>query len=355
MQKWILAAGAAAILGGAVLAGAVQAQRGGERLSRECRQQIVELCGMERGKLRECLRSKASALPESCNAEIRERVQQRMQNQRAADPAKDRNFAALEGIELSYGDDPLQRLDLYKAKAATAPAPLIVFVHGGGWKRGDKRNATGSEKIAHYTGLGYHLASVNYRLVPAASVEQQAADVASAVAYLEKNARKLGIDRERIVLMGHSAGAHLSALVGSDPRYLRSAGLDLDAISGVIPIDGAAYDVPAQMTDGAKIMHDTYVAAFGTDPDRQKALSPYWQAGAPNARAFLILHVDREDGRRQSVALADALRSGGSSVQLNAFPGKGLQGHAEINRKLGDPAYPATAVVDSWLKGLFKR
>ena len=94
---------------------------------------------------------------------------------------------------------------------------------------------------------------------------------------------------------------------------------------------------------------------FGTDPARQKALSPYWHAQGPNAPAFLILHVDREDGKRQSEALADALRKTGTKVQINAFEGKGMQGHANINRKLGDPAYPATPVVDVWLKLVFGR
>jgi arylformamidase len=100
-------------------------------------------------------------------------------------------------------------------------------------------------------------------------------------------------------------------------------------------------------------MQDTYKQAFGTEPLRQKALSHYWQAAAPNAPAFLILHVDRDDGARQSTALADALRKNGATVQLQAFEGKGLKGHAEINRKLGEPDYPATPVVDNWLRRIF--
>jgi arylformamidase len=76
------------------------------------------------------------------------------------------------------------------------------------------------------------------------------------------NADKFGIDRSSVVLMGHSAGAHLSALVGSDPQYLRGAGLDFDDLSGVIPIDGAAYDVPAQMREGAKIMKQNLCAGL---------------------------------------------------------------------------------------------
>lgn len=253
--------------------------------------------------------------------------------------------------EIAYGKDPLQRLDFWKAKKANAP--LVIFVHGGGWKRGDKRNATGQFKAPHYLDQGYAFASINYRLVPQATVEQQATDVASTIAHFRNNARTLGIDPKRIVLMGHSAGAHLSALVGTDPQYMRNAGLNISALAGVIPLDGAAYDVPRQMVDGARIMRDTYTQAFGTDLQRQRALSPTLQAAAPNAPAFLILHVDREDGARQSAALADALRKNGANVTLQAFEGKGLRGHADINRKLGDPDYPATPVVDDWLRRIF--
>ena len=102
-------------------------------------------------------------------------------------------------------------------RAKTDRAPLVIFVHGGGWKRGDKNNATGQHKARHYVRQGYAFASINYRLVPDATVEQQAADVASAVAYLRGNAQRLGIDAKLIVLMGHSAGAHLVALVGTRP------------------------------------------------------------------------------------------------------------------------------------------
>lgn len=259
--------------------------------------------------------------------------------------------AAVGATEMAYGNNALQKLDFWRARAGNAP--LVIFVHGGGWKRGDKDNATGRSKASHYLAQGYAFASINYRLVPDATVEQQAADVAASVAYLRGNAQKLGIDPKRIVLMGHSAGAHLSALVGTDPQYLRGAGLDMSVLAGVIPLDGAAYDVPAQMADGARFMGDTYKQAFGTDPGRQKALSPYWHAASPNSPAFLILHVERDDGARQSAALADALRKNGAKVELLGFEGKGLKGHMEINRKLGERDYPATPVVDAWLREVF--
>ncbi len=143
--------------------------------------------------------------------------------------------------------------------------------------------------------------------------------------------------------------------MGTDGRYLEKAGLRLSDLSGVIPIDGAAYDVPEQMKSGPGIMQDTYLQAFGTDPERQRALSPTWQAVAPNAPAFLLLHVQRPDGIAQAKALEAALAKAGTPVERRDFPGTGLKGHMEINRSLGDPDYPETAVVDAWLKGVFAR
>ncbi|MBA4307216.1 MAG: esterase [Sphingopyxis sp.] len=319
------------------------AQRG-QRLPAECREEVVQLCGIGRDAIRGCLRQKYSQLSENCQSELRALMAQRGEGGAAG-------ARTAGATEMSYGSEPLQKLDFWPAPQDKAP--LVIFVHGGGWKRGDKNNATGQSKAPHYRAQGYAFASINYRLVPNATVEQQASDVAAAVAYLRTNALRLGIDPDQIVLMGHSAGAHLSALVGTDSSYLQKAGLPMSALKGVIPLDGAAYDVPAQMKEGAAIMGDTYAQAFGLDPARQKALSPYWHAPSPNAPAFLILHVDREDGTLQSAALADALRKSGTTVKLQAFEGKGLRGHMEINRKLGDKDYPATAVVDEWLKGVF--
>ena len=253
---------------------------------------------------------------------------------------------------IAYGSAPLQQLDLWTPQGAQK-APLVMFVHGGGWKRGSKDNAVSRALPAHLLAQGYAFAAIDYRLVPDASVEQQAADVAAALAALLARADSLGIDRSRVVLMGHSAGAHLAALVGTDERYLRGAGLSFADIDGVIPNDGAAYDVPAQMAQAGRFMARTYTQAFGTELVRQRALSPTLNAAAPNAPAFLLLHVQRPDGIAQANALAEALRRAGTRVEVGSFPGDGLRGHAEINRKLGEADYPATAMVDAWLEKVF--
>lgn len=271
---------------------------------------------------------------------LRERIAQRRQQATALPGAQ----------EFSYGKDALQKLDYWKPTAAGAP--LVIFVHGGGWKHGDKRDAVG-EKGEHCLQQGYAFASVNYRMVPNCTVEDEAQDVAHAIGYLIRNAEKLGFDGKRVVLMGHSAGAHLVGLVSTDLRYLKIAEVGVKSLRGAILLDGAAYDVPRQIAEGGNFMHDTYLEVFGTDPARQKSLSPTQHAAAPNVRAFLILHVQREDGTVQSNALGAALRKAETPAEVKGFEGRGLQGHAEINRKLGDPSYPATPVVDAWLQSVF--
>lgn len=291
------------------------------------------------------------ALPAAEAQGLRERLRERFAER--ARKAEESAPTVPAATVLRYGGDPLQELDFWPAGPGDSPAPLVLFVHGGGWQRGTKDNATGRWKAAHYPGEGYAFASINYRLVPAATVEQQATDVALALRALIDRAEPLGIDRRRVVLMGHSAGAHLVALVGTDERYLKAAGLSFADVAGVIPIDGAAYDVPRQLREGPAMMQKTYAQAFGADPARQRALSPTLQAVAPNAPRFLLLHVQRPDGIAQAKGLESALKAGGTAVERRDFPGTGLAGHMEINRGLGDPAYAATPAVDEWLKRRF--
>lgn len=285
---------------------------------------------------------------------LRERIAKRLE-QRAEGSAKRERAPGAQTF--AYGSDPLQVMDFWAPVTIDIrpkpKVPLVLYVHGGGWKRGSKDTAMGNALPGHLRDQGYAFASINYRLVPAATVEQQASDVAQALAYLLARADKLNIDRSKVVITGHSAGAHLVALVGTDEQYLRKAGLSFADIKGVMPNDGAAYDVPKQMEQAGRMMADTYKQAFGTDPARQKALSPTYHAAAPNVPRFLLLHVQRKDGVAQAQDLGAALKKAGVNVEYGSFPGTGLQGHAEINRKLGEPDYPATPVMDAWLKGVF--
>lgn len=133
------------------------------------------------------------------------------------------------GQDIAYGGDPMQRLCFWgAARTADRPASLILFVHGGGWKRGDRVTATGPAKLDHFRARGYAFATINYHLVPAR-------------------------------------------------------------------------------------------------------------------------------GSAQARGLARALQRAGTPVEIAATGGRGLEGHIAINRQLGQPADPATRVVDAWLRSLFGR
>lgn len=95
--------------------------------------------------------------------------------------------------------------------------------------------------------------------------------------------------------------------------------------------------------------------AFSNDPGRQRALSPTWQAAAPNAPAFLLLHVQRLEGTAQARGLARAPQWAGTPVAVAAFGGRGRTGHIAINSQLGRPDDPANRVVDGWLKKVVGR
>ena len=338
-RRWIIAAsrtliGAALLAASAMIIGGVAvAQR--ERLPVECRKQIVKLCRGAEGGFRRCLMTALPKLSDDCRKAI---------SDRAAGRAPE--IPGL--VQLSYGADPLQQLDLLRP-ANTAHAPILLFLHGGGWSIGDKRQAEGA-KPAHFTARGWAFASANYRLVPQATVEQQAADIAGAIAWLRAHATEQGLDPDRIVLMGHSAGAHLAALVGTDPRYVAAAGVPMTAIRGVVLLDGAAYDVPAQIKAPGNLVQPMYDAAFGSDAARQRSLSPTFQAAAPNAANWLILPVaTRANSVAQSGGLAAGLTRAGSRASVVPVPDSS---HAELNHQLGTADDFATGKVDSFLTGL---
>ncbi|MGQ0659884.1 alpha/beta hydrolase [Sphingosinicella sp.] len=244
--------------------------------------------------------------------------------------------AAAEAEERAYGPDPRQRPDY--TPAARSGAPLVIFIHGGAWSFGDKSAA--AHMAPYFHNLGYAFAALNYRLVPNATVRQQAEDIAAAVARLRRDT-----GARLLLLMGHSAGAHLAALVATDPDYLAAHRLTPAVIDGVVLLDGAGYDVVAQMHGAGPFLRRMYRNAFGDDEDLRVRLSPISHSLAPNAGEFLILHVARrDDSREQSVGLMAALRAGGTPATVEAVD----DSHSSIFRQFGTAGHRATALVGAF-------
>lgn len=234
--------------------------------------------------------------------------------------------------DVSYAEgNRLTKLDLY-APASGTEMPVVIWIHGGGWRIGDKRSV--QEKPYFFNDHGMLLVSLNYRLHPEADYQSQAEDIARGIRWVHDHAAEYGGSSGRIFLIGHSAGAHLAALVSTDERYLNSEGLKLSNLRGTILLDGAGYDIPRQVAGGGPRNRNLYTTIFGEDEAGQRKASPieYVKSGK-GIPPFLILFVaSRPESRLQSNLLSDKLNSEGSLCLAIAAENKT---HSTINREIG--------------------
>ncbi|PJI91366.1 alpha/beta hydrolase family protein [Yoonia maricola] len=241
--------------------------------------------------------------------------------------------------EISYGPDPMQNLDVYLPPNPEA-APILVMLHGGAWRIGDKRNRdVWQSKVTHWLPQGYVFISVNTRLLPDADPVMQAQDLAMALGFIQQNADRINADADRIVLMGHSAGAHVAALLATRDDIKAAAGLA--PWRGTVLLDTAALDVADMMQDEPAPL---YRRAFGSD-------DAFWRTASPAA------HLDRGDGpflivcssqRYTPCAAAQTFQRDArqDAVAVVVLP-QNLS-HGQVNAQLGQPsAY--TQAVSGWM------
>ncbi|MBK1615587.1 esterase [Rubrivivax gelatinosus] len=248
--------------------------------------------------------------------------------------------------DLAYGRWPAQRLDVYRPAQAQS-APVLVVVHGGAWITGDKQQPqVVGHKLAHWGPKGWIVVAINYRRLPWADPREQAIDVARALAYVQREAAGWGGDTGRIVVLGHSTGAHLAALVLADTALAAAAGCVAPAAA--VLVDSAALDV-VEVMDGAHLpLHDR---AFGDQRAAWELASPWHRAATLQAApppVLLLCSSLREDSTRQSERFAARLVERGGRARSVALP----LTHAELNEQLGQPG-EATNQVDAFLAECF--
>lgn len=218
--------------------------------------------------------------------------------------------------DIAYGTDPRQRLDLYVPDiAATQRCPVIVFWHGGRWSYGDKSDYRFVG--AALAGLGYVAVLPNYRHYPQVKMPGFMHDAARAAAWAAAQAGQHH-DPQRFFLMGHSAGAHLAALVTLDPRYYAEVNVPVPSVAGVIGLSGPYDFLPLLEAD----LQDM----FGP-PELYPESQPinFVHAGAP---PMLLVHGDSDDTvvPKNTRHLAAALQGAGVAVSLRMYP---QLGHAD--------------------------
>lgn len=228
--------------------------------------------------------------------------------------------------DVSYGSDPQQKFDVY-IPAGARNAPIIFIVHGGAWMIGDKAYLpVVKAKVGRWLPKGFILVSTNYRMSFQPDVVDQANDVASALAMVQQRAEEWGGDASRLLLMGHSAGAHLVALVASSLELKRKHGLK--SWKGTVVLDSAVFDLRQIMTEKH---HAIYDRAFGKDPERWRLLSPVEQLGG-QPPPFLLVCSEMRQSCEKAEAFAAKLKSEGLKGTVVPVP----LNHGDVNTLLGD-------------------
>lgn len=138
--------------------------------------------------------------------------------------------------DFAYGSDPRQKLDVYRPKKTTTNAPVVIFFYGGSWRGGEKRYYRFAAKAL--TSRGFVVVVPDYRVYPEVIFPKFVEDGASAIRWTKDHVGEFGGDTNRVYLMGHSAGAHIAAMLTLNPQYLRAVGLDRSAIRATVGISG---------------------------------------------------------------------------------------------------------------------
>jgi acetyl esterase/lipase len=226
---------------------------------------------------------------------------------------------------VAFGPGARDRLDVYQPATASAqPLPVIIFWHGGGWTDGQK----GFYRFvgAALAQLGYVTILPNYRVYPQVRFPAFLDDAARAVLWVQQHAADYGADPHRIVLMGHSAGAHMAAMLAVNHSYLQRAGADPHDIIGLIGLSG-----PYDLKPNTPVLNTIFSAPY-TPKDWQ--VIPYVTADAPPA---LLVHGAADDlvSPNNTIDMAAALRAHGVHVETRIYPGRS---HADTVAGLSVPA-----------------
>jgi arylformamidase len=225
----------------------------------------------------------------------------------------------------------LNAMDIYMPKKGSN-SPVVLWIHGGAWSTGDKEEV--HYKAEYFTSKGYVFISINYRLSPQVQHPVHVQDVANAIVWLHNNAKHYSANASRIFLMGHSAGAHIAALVTLDERYLKTAGGMPEIIQGVVLLEGAGYDIPSLMERSDKRLQSWYIQAFGNSAWGWSQASPTnFVSSSQYIPPMFIAHAgDRDLSAFEAKKLYERLNESNAPCKLVSYPKKS---HATLVRDIG--------------------
>lgn len=215
-------------------------------------------------------------------------------------------------LDQAYGDDPLQKLDVYRPRDALRArrSPVMIYFHGGYWRAGDKSGRAFPAPV--FTQAGAIWAPANYRLAPNATIDEIVDDARAAVAWIYRHALAIGADRERIFISGGSAGGHLTGMLLADGWQARH-GMPDNVVKGAVAASGLYDLTPFQHTS-----QDSWLALDAEAIQRNSPLFHLPENGPP----LVVSWGGREtpEFARQSQAYADAYEETGAAVTRLHLP-----------------------------------
>ncbi len=254
--------------------------------------------------------------------------------------------------DIVYGDSErpdreLQSLDIYWIDSLER-RPVIIYVHDGAWALGDKSDV--HKKPGFFSLHDMAFISMNHRLRWEASLLDQLEDIVSVIRWVGANADEYGMDPERIVLMGHGAGAHLSALVATQPPFLNTEGVDFSNVRAVVGIDSASYDIAAVMADGGNYLDQRrHKLIFGEEEKGWQSASPISHISeGKTIPPFALLYVaGNEATSSQAREFARKLRE--HEIDVIMVPGNEKTTET-IDEELGSPGDAPTLAMMAFLR-----
>ena len=251
-----------------------------------------------------------------------------------------------------------QVLDVYAPDGAKN-LPVVFWIHGGGWQAGNKSMVALKPKA--FMDAGFVFVSINHRLLPTVDMGAITRDVASALGWVHKNIAIHGGDPARLLVMGHSSGGQLAALMCTDDRYAKAEGFSLTMIKGCVPVDADTFDIPAiiEMAETRARVHHLPLPTyghrqkFGDDPAKHRDFSAVTHvARNKGIPPFLILHIaGNPDTTAQARRLAAVLQGAGISAKV---VGRDTT-HEGLNAEIGEPNDPVTQEVFAFVAEVLKR
>jgi acetyl esterase/lipase len=260
------------------------------------------------------------------------------------------------GETVQYADDEgvaasAQSLDVYPAPTGTDAGPVVLYVHGGGWINGDKQNVHNKPEWVRESHDGVFV-STNYRLTDVTDRTPKhpahIQDVARATDWVLENVAQYGGDPDRVFVMGHSAGAHLVALLATAEEYLEATGHSTSVLSGVFPIDGGLYDLVWAAKQGST-RRKLIEGAIGTDEPTQRAASPQHRVDEDDDLPPFVLaytNAARGTATRRFVGVLDDHGVETTVMDRTDIGGIDVDKHLKINRQIGTDGDPLTETLD---------